>query len=124
VAGRRILIVDDEPGIRLGVRTYLEACGFEVLDASDCASAMQMLYVRTFDAAVLDYALPDGTALMVLSEIAKVQPSMKAIVLTAYPSDTLARTALESGATKFLTKPIELAALRAVLDELIGAPEP
>ena len=43
--GRRILIVDDEPGIRLGVRTYLEACGFDVLDASDCASAMQMLYV-------------------------------------------------------------------------------
>jgi DNA-binding NtrC family response regulator len=119
----RVLIVDDEPGIRLGVRMYLEACGFDVLDASDCATAMQLLYQRTFDVGVLDYALPDGTALMVLAEIAKVQPSMKAIVLTAYPSDTLARTALESGATKFLTKPVELTALRSLLLELTGTPD-
>ena len=120
----RVLLVDDEPGIRLGVRVYLEASGFDVLDATDCASAMQLLYVRTFDVGVLDYALPDGTALMVLAEIAKVQPAMKAIVLTAYPSDTLARTAIESGATRFLTKPIELAALRALLLEVTGAPDP
>ena len=120
MARARVLIVDDEPGIRLGVRMYLEASGFDVLDAHDCASAMQMLYVRTFDVGVLDYALPDGTALMVLAEIAKVQPAMKAIVLTAYPSDTLARTAIESGATMFLTKPIELEALRTLLVDLTG----
>jgi DNA-binding response OmpR family regulator len=120
MAAPRLLIVDDEPGIRLGVRVYLEACGFEVLDASDCASAMQLLYMRTFDVAVLDYSLPDGTALMVLAEIGKVQPAMKAIVLTAYPSDTLARTVLESGAARFLTKPIELAELHAILRELTG----
>jgi DNA-binding response OmpR family regulator len=112
--------VDDEPGIRLGVRTYLEACGFDVVDASDCASAMQLLRSRPFDVGVLDYALPDGNALAVLAEIAKVQPAMKAIVLTAYPSDTIKRSALESGASMFLTKPIELVALRALLHELTG----
>jgi DNA-binding NtrC family response regulator len=116
-----VLLVDDEPGIRLGVRTYLEACGFDVLDASDCASAVRMLHTHTFDIGVLDYALPDGTVLAMLAEIAKVQPGMKAIVLTAYPSDTLARTVLEAGAKMFLTKPIELATLRSLLDELIGA---
>ena len=121
MAAPRILIVDDEPGIRLGVRMYLEASGFEVLDASDCASAMQLLYMRTFDVAVLDYSLPDGTALMVLAEIGKVQPAMKAVVLTAYPSDTLARTVLASGAVKFLTKPIELAELLSILKDLTGA---
>lgn len=112
--------MDDEPGIRLGVRTYLEACGFDVLDASDCATAVQLLHAHTFDVGVLDYALPDGTALAMLAEIARVQPAMKAIVLTAYPSDTLARTVLASGAQMFLTKPIELAALRALLHELTG----
>jgi DNA-binding NtrC family response regulator len=120
VAGPRVLIVDDEPGIRLGVCTYLEACGFDVLDASDCASAVGLLQAHTFDIGVLDYALPDGTALAMLAEIARLQPAMKAIVLTAYPSDTLAREALESGASRFLTKPIELAALRSLLHELTG----
>ena len=112
--------MDDEPGIRLGVCTYLEAYGFDVRDASDCASAVDLLHAHTFDSGVLDYALPDGTALAMLAEIAKVQPGMKAIVLTAYPSDTLARAALESGAMRFLTKPIELATLRSLLLDLIG----
>jgi len=120
MAGPRVLIVDDEPGIRLGVCTYLDACGFDVRDASDCASAVQLLHSHTFDIGVLDYALPDGTALAMLAEIARVQPAMKAIVLTAYPSDTLARDALESGAMRFLTKPIELATLRTLLHELTG----
>jgi DNA-binding NtrC family response regulator len=120
MAGARVLLVDDEPGIRLGVRTYLEACGFDVLDASDCAAAVRLLHAHTFDIAVLDYALPDGTALAMLAEIAKLQPAMKAIVLTAYPSDPLARAALEAGAKVFLTKPIELATLRSLLDELTG----
>jgi len=120
VAGPRVLIVDDEPGIRLGVCTYLEACGFDVVDAADCAAALQLLRGRRFDVGVLDYALPDGNALTVLSEIAKIQPAMKAIVLTAYPSDTIKRNALASGASMFLTKPIELVALRALLHELTG----
>ena len=118
MAGTRVLIVDDNQGIRLGVRLYLEACGFDVIDAADCASALRLVNERAFDIGVLDYSLPDGNALSVLREIGAVQPSMKAIVLTAYPSETLAETTLQSGAARFLTKPIELDKLRALLDEL------
>ena len=118
MAGTRVLLVDDNQGIRLGVHLYLEACGFDVQDAADCAAALRLVNERTFDVAVLDYSLPDGNALGVLAEIAAVQPAMKAIVLTAYPSDTLKQATLQSGAERFLTKPIELAALRALLDEL------
>ena len=114
----RVLILDDNQGIRLGVRLYLEACGFEVRDAADCASALRLLGEHAFDVAVMDYALQDGTALSVLETIATVQPAMKTIVLTAYPSATLAATTAQSGAARFLTKPIDLSVLRGVIDEL------
>jgi len=121
MAGTRVLLVDDNQGIRLGVHLYLEACGFVVTDAADCELALRLVNEQPFDVAVLDYSLPDGNALAVLAEIGAVQPAMKAIVLTAYPSATLKEAALQSGAERFLTKPIELAALRSLLDELTGA---
>src|SRR5262249_32833900 len=99
-------------------------CGFDVVDAADCAAALQLLRARRFDVGVLDYALPDGNALTVLAEIARVQPAMKAIVLTAYPADTIKQTALAAGASMFVTKPIELVALRALLHELTGTTAP
>jgi DNA-binding NtrC family response regulator len=114
----RVLVLDDNQGIRLGVRLYLEACGFEVRDAADCASALRLLEEHTFDVGVMDYALHDGTALSVLATIARSQPAMKTIVLTAYPSATLAETTARSGAARFLTKQIDLSELRSVIDEL------
>ena len=123
MAAIRVLVVDDNQGIRLGVRLYLEACGFMVHDAHDCASAIELLGTGTFDVGVLDYALPDGTVLGVLERMAALQPAMKAIVLTAYPSATLAEATLGSGASRFLTKPIDLSVLRAIVEELANPGE-
>ena len=121
MAATRVLVLDDNQGIRRGVTLYLEACGFEVLDAADCASALHLLGEMAFDVAVLDYSLPDGTALAVLERIGTAQPRMKAVVLTAYPSETLAETTLRFGAARFLTKPIDLRDLRLLIDELAAA---
>jgi len=118
MAATRVLIVDDNQGIRLGVRLYLEACGFEVRDAADCASSLRLLDEVAFDVGVLDYSLPDGTALTMLQEIHLRQPALRVIVLTAYPSAALAQAVLDAGAARFLTKPIEMATLRDLLDHL------
>jgi DNA-binding NtrC family response regulator len=116
----RILIVDDNDGIRLGVRLYLQGCGFEVLEASDCATAVRALRGDALDLAILDYSLPDGTALELIHEARAAQPQAKVVVLTAYPSVKLAEEVQERGAARFLIKPIELSDLRKVLDELLG----
>lgn len=117
---RRILIVDDNDGIRLGVRLYLEACGFEVLAAADCATAVRLLKAASADLAILDYSLGDGTALDLLEVANAVRPRPEIVVLTAYPSATLAEEAQKRGAARFLIKPIELDELRAVLEELLA----
>ena len=116
----RVLIVDDNDGIRLGVRLYLQRCGYEVVEASDCAAAARLLGESTLDIAVMDYSLRDGNALDLLDRAAALQPNMKIVVLTAYPSAKVAQDVFSRGAARFLIKPIELGELRTLIDELLS----
>src|SRR5262249_46451185 len=63
---RRILLVDDSPSIRLGIRSFLEDHGFSVSEAENVRGALEALGGDPPDAAVIDYMLPDGTALDIL----------------------------------------------------------
>ena len=65
----RILLVDDEPGTRLGVSTYLDTYGYEVQHADSCGATIGRLKTDPPDLVLLDYQLPDGTALDVLRQL-------------------------------------------------------
>jgi DNA-binding NtrC family response regulator len=122
-AGKRglpkILIVDDEPGIRFGVRDFLEAEGLEVEEADSAASAEKG--VREFhpDAVVLDHMLPDGTALELLPKIREIDPTVPVVVLTGHATIDLAVRAVKEGADQFLAKPVELPALLVMIRRLL-----
>jgi DNA-binding response OmpR family regulator len=64
----QILIVDDEPGIRFGVREFLQANGYEVLEAANCQEAENVFRLWSPDLALLDHRLPDGDSLEALQE--------------------------------------------------------
>jgi DNA-binding NtrC family response regulator len=115
----RLLIVDDEAGTRLGVRTYLEAYGYDVEEADTLAGAMERLRTQVPDLALVDYALPDGTALDLLRDIKLAGIDVPVVVLTGFGSIELAVSAVKEGAEQFLTKPIELASLALVVDRVI-----
>jgi len=115
----RILIVDDEQAIRLAVRDFLEMSGFEVDEAASCAEAEVRLRSAPPDAAILDFRLPDGTALDLLPKIKLADPSSCVIVLTAHASIDLAVRAIQNGAEQFLTKPVELPALLVILQRAL-----
>ncbi|MDH3462669.1 MAG: response regulator, partial [Acidimicrobiia bacterium] len=66
---RRILLVDDEPELRRMVRRYLQAEGFEVVEASDGRDALSRLGGSTPDLVVLDVAMPGIDGFEVLQEI-------------------------------------------------------
>ena len=114
-ATRRILLVDDSASIRLGVRSFLEDAGFTVVEADSCAQAVEQLAAQPPDAAVMDYLLPDGTAMDLLPRCGDVP----VVLLTAHGSIDLAVRAIKEGAEQFLTKPVELPALRVVLERAI-----
>jgi DNA-binding NtrC family response regulator len=113
------LIVDDEANSRLGVRTYLEAYGYEIEEADTCAGALAILRATAPDLLLLDYVLPDGTALDVLRELKQNSIDLPVIVLTGHGTSELAVTAVKEGAEQFLTKPVELASLTTVIDRVI-----
>jgi DNA-binding NtrC family response regulator len=115
----KILIVDDEPGIRFGVRDFLETEGFEVEESDTAAGAERLVRESRPDAVVLDHRLPDGTALDLLPRLKEADPSLPVIVLTGHATIDLAVRAVKEGADQFLAKPVELPALSLMLQRLL-----
>ena len=115
MARNKILIVDDEAGLRFGVRDYLELQGYEVDEAESCQSAQQRFRASRPDVVVADYLLPDGTALDLLPRLKEIDAEIPLLILTAHGSIDLAVRAIKEGAEQFLTKPLELPALQVIL---------
>ncbi len=114
-APSRVLVVDDSAAIRLAIHSFLESSGFEVAEAASCKDAIEALTNDPPDAAVIDYMLPDGTALDLLPR----RGEAPVVVLTAHGSIDLAVRAIKEGADQFLTKPVELPTLKVVLERAI-----
>ena len=96
----------------------MKSHGFDVEEADDCASARIKFRAFRPDVTVLDFRLPDGTALDLIPDFRAVDESAL-IVLTAYASIDTAVEAVKLGAEQFFTKPVELDALLVVIRRTI-----
>jgi len=114
----RVLLVDDEPGPRFGLRRFLKSHGFDVEEADDCAAARVKFMAFRPDVTILDFRLPDGTALDLIPDFRAVDDSAL-IVLTAFASIDTAVEAVKLGAEQFFTKPVELDTLLVVIRRTI-----
>src|SRR5215469_7638097 len=119
MAKTKILIVEDEVGVRFGIRDFLESKGFEVEEATSCEEAIESFQTSTPDAVFADYMLPDGNALELLPRLKAVDPSVPVVILTGHGSIDLAVRAIKEGAEQFLTKPIELPAMLVILSRML-----
>ena len=115
----RILVVDDEPGVRFGIRDFLELRGYEIDEAESCHDAQHIFRTSRPDIVIADYMLPDGTALDLLPRLKEIDSEIPLLVLTAHGSIDLAVRAIKEGAEQFLTKPIELPTLQVILQRLL-----
>jgi DNA-binding NtrC family response regulator len=115
----KVLIVDDEPGIRFGVRFFLACAGFAVRAPHPPAAAERLVREQHPDALVLDHMLPDGTALELLPRIREIDSTLPVVVLTGHATIDLAVRAVKEGADQFLAKPVELPALVVMLRRLL-----
>jgi DNA-binding NtrC family response regulator len=119
MARNKILVVDDEAGIRFGIRDFLESSGYEVEEADSCQAAVEIFQTARPDVAIIDYLLADGNALELLPRLKGMYPEIPLVILTAYGSIDLAVQAVKEGADQFLTKPVELPALLVMLQRLL-----
>ena len=119
MARNKVLVVDDEAGVRFGIRDFLEQHGYEIEEAESCQDAQHLFRTSRPDIVIADYMLADGTALDLLPRLREIDSQIPLLVLTAHGSIDLAVRAIKEGAEQFLTKPLELPTLLVILQRLL-----
>jgi DNA-binding response OmpR family regulator len=123
-----ILIADDQPNIRMMVRTTLETDGFTVLEAPDGRAAVERVRLDQPAVMVLDLNMPVMDGMEVLEQLKDAADRPRILVLTAYGSISAAVRATRLGANDFLEKPMTpddlRSAVRGVLEDHPPAEKP
>lgn len=104
---KKVLVVDDEAGMRLMLTTYLEREGYQVVTATEIKSAEQLLAREKFSAVVTDLSMPGGSGLDLLNYINEMRLDLPVIVMSAYGTTDSALTAMRSGAFDYVFKPFQ-----------------
>ncbi len=101
----RILLVDDESGIRKSLAAYLEHHGFEVDSAEDAIVAKELFAANRQDLVLTDISMPRVSGLDLLLQLKEMESSVEVIMITAYLDISFAIQAMRRGAYDFFTKP-------------------
>ena len=116
-----ILIVDDEPAIRLTLETGLSLKGFRVSSADSGSEACALLPKEKFDAVLCDVLMPDGDGLSVVKAVRELAADLPVILMTAQGSVETAFESIGLGANDFIAKPFEISAVAALLTRHLEA---
>ncbi len=126
----RLLVVDDDDGVRGTYEAHFSGAGFEVQSAASLSEAAERLAGNRFQAVIADVCLaPDGSAegLALAAYLCNLRRQPPVVVLTAYGAPDHAEAAARLGVDAFLHKPVSLVwlegLLRARIEERRRAPE-
>jgi two-component system chemotaxis response regulator CheY len=120
----RVFLVDDEPHVRLYLRTILKGCPVEVVaEGASGREAVTGYDQMKPDVLLMDISMPYMTGMEALGEILEMDPDAKIILLTSITDQRSIRDALSRGATHYIRKdtPVEdiLAALQNCFDDIL-----
>jgi len=115
---RKVLIVDDDPGIRASLAVILQSWGFEPLQASNAPEATEVVERQDPDIVISDVVMPETSGLELLRHLKSGDPHRPVLLITAQGSIDMAVEAMKQGARDFLTKPLtDLPKLKSLLDD-------
>ncbi|WP_096087329.1 sigma-54-dependent transcriptional regulator [Agaribacterium haliotis] len=117
----RALIIDDEPDIRELLSLTLLRMGMDCDAAADVGEAFTYLKDNEYNICLTDMKLPDGTGLDVVRYIQANLPGLPVAVITAHGNMDTAIEAMKAGAFDFLNKPVDLKALRQLVDAAVSS---
>jgi two-component system, response regulator RegA len=115
LADRSLLLVDDDKTFLTRLARAMEARGYQVDAVSNVADGLATLTRNPPAFAVIDLRLQDGTGLDVISELKRVRPDARGIILTGYGNIATAVTAVKLGAFDYLPKPADADEIHAAL---------
>ena len=115
-----VLVVDDEPGIRVALGAHFTREGWRAETAGGVAEATRKLHAATFDLVVCDVRMEDGDGFTVLRAVQATQRPAAFLFLTAFGSVPEAVEAMRGGAVDYLAKPASFDRLRALAAKVMG----
>lgn len=118
----RVLVVDDEAGLRVTLAANLELEGFEVTEADSVAQAVELLKAQRFDILLSDVRMPGRDGVSGLDDLRAVQPDLPVVFITGYDADGVLPEALAKGAYTVLSKPVTIDHLVSVIQRGASAP--
>ena len=110
----KVLVVDDEDGVRNTLSEFIEKLGYEALSASDGEEALEKMKEGP-DVVLLDIMMPDTDGMEILDRIKEMSPSTDVIMVTGLVKHEVGLESRDRGAFEFLTKPIDFEHLKFLL---------
>lgn len=117
---KRILIVDDQNGIRLLLQEVFKRDGFETAVAKNGLEAIQLFQSEQPDCVLLDMKMPGMDGIEVLREIKSAHPGIPVFMMTAYGEQEQMDAAKELGAERYFTKPFDIHELREYIGGVLA----
>lgn len=119
----RILIIDDEPLVRSALRQMLERAGYEILDAPDGKTAMDLIQHESTDLVITDILMPEKDGIETIIEMRREFPEIKIIAMSGgghIGPENYLHVAKRLGVVRTFNKPIEMKRLLAAVGEALG----
>src|SRR2546427_4639810 len=115
----KVLVIDDDPGIRATFEEMLRSFGCEVDSASDGESALHTIKQEAYEVVFVDYRLPNADGIEILSEVKAFHPETEVVVITGEGNEQLVRTAFKNGALDYITKPVRMSDLEIIVHQAL-----
>lgn len=114
-----ILLVDDEEIVHQTIASYLSDLGHRVDKVHDVPAALRSIEACDYDLALVDIRMPGMDGLSLLAKVHEIHPETSVVIITGHANMDMAIQSLKLGAADFLTKPIKLLELDAVLEKAV-----
>ncbi len=120
---KRIIVIDDDKSVLRAFALILKKDGYDVDTAESGREAMEKVEAGKYNAALIDFRLPDIDGTDLLHKIQKIHPEVAKIIITGFPSLETGMKSVDVGADAYLVKPVKPEDLLIIIREKIKSKE-
>ncbi|HEV8245492.1 MAG TPA: response regulator, partial [Polyangiaceae bacterium] len=119
-AGAKILVADDDDGVRAGLAANLEVEGYQVVEAVDGGQALALIREQRFDLVISDVVMPVANGVEVLEYLKLESPETPLVLISAFVSETMVSRAVSRGLYTMLYKPVGMGDVLRIVDRALA----
>jgi two-component system, response regulator, stage 0 sporulation protein F len=118
----KVLIVDDQYGIRILLNEVLQKEGYDTYQAANGLQALEIVQENVPDLILLDMKIPGMDGIEILKRVKALYPDMKVIIMTAYGELDMIQEAMDLGAITHFAKPFDIVDIREAVKKYLALP--